>query len=135
MSDALVAAEWQYRCAECGDGSRLYACAYAVASGPLAPNGKELVTHDDVSETELAEDSIECGDHPGSVIEYRADGDGVWCRWQLCETCDGTGREPNYPRARCKACAGRRGIDVPAPAAPGGPGPVTREGEREANDD
>lgn len=106
--------DWQWRCVECGDGSKLTACAYAVASGPLHPNGRELLTHDDVSETELAVDSVQCSEHPGAELHWKVDG--VWMTGHLCGNCNQEGRAP-HPKygylQTCPVCNGEHWREVP----------------------
>jgi hypothetical protein len=75
-----------YRCADCGHGRHLWAWAGANAYGPLATNG-ELEYYEDVDEWGIHEDSIQCSEHPGAVIEHSIDGQ--WHRWWSCARCHG----------------------------------------------
>jgi hypothetical protein len=78
-----------YRCAECGHHRHLTAWAGALAFGPLHADGT-LASHDTVEDDWLHEDSIQCGKHPGAVLEKSVDGQ--WCRWWNCPACAGTGK-------------------------------------------
>jgi hypothetical protein len=82
--------EGGYRCAECGNGEKLWAWAGANVYGPLAADGSELMEHEAVEEWGIHEDSIQCTEHPGAVIEMF--NRGKWCRWWFCPKCGGRGR-------------------------------------------
>lgn len=79
----------QYRCADCRNGKHLYAWGTAAVHGPLGADGDiDYIDYDDVHT--VHEDSIQCGRHPGAVIE-RLIGD-QWCRWRNCPWCSGEER-------------------------------------------
>ena len=82
--------EGAYRCTECGHGEKLWAWAGCNAYGPLAADGAGLDEHEDVWEWGVYEDSIQCTEHPGAMLESFADGQ--WCRWWSCPKCGGRGR-------------------------------------------
>lgn len=119
--------EGAYRCSECGHGERLYACAQAVVAGRLLPDGS--VTEDDVTQTELCEDSIDCQDHPLPEARLERWIGGQWTYWETCtwvddgvrrlgrSRCD-HGREVYYGKAvgACPACDGRGGFNTPVAA-------------------
>jgi len=115
----MTASNSRFRCADCGHGEHLEACAAAVASGPLAADG-ELERHDNVEECYVHEDSIQCVIHPDAAVHKLIDG--TYHRWALCESCRGTGSR--YPDARsyrdrdvaCPTCKGRCGEYVPVEA-------------------
>lgn len=71
----------EWRCSACESGEHLYACAGAVVSGKLLPDGS--VSEDDTSQHTLHEDSIECSTHMSSVPLERWF-DGRWCQWVPC---------------------------------------------------
>lgn len=123
MGDRTAApVEGEWRCSACGHGENLYACAYGVISGALLPNGD--VSQDEVDQTELAEDSIDCHEHPspgGGLERFLG---GCWHRWQNCEwrSDDGyyycqwgrkTYRLGDQKRGPCPACEGAGGEWVP----------------------
>lgn len=82
--------EGAYRCTDCGHGRKLWAWAGCNAYGPLAAEGNELAEHEDVWEWGIHEDSIQCREHPGSMLESFVGG--RWCRWWTCPKCRGRGR-------------------------------------------
>jgi hypothetical protein len=94
-----------YRCADCGDGKRLFAWAHANVYGPVGSDGTlDRYDYDETWEDPI-EESIACGRHPSGVIEMCVDG--VWHRWWRCVKCRGKGyteygRYPTY-RSNCEA--------------------------------
>jgi len=64
-----------FRCAECGDGSRLYAWTHVVAHGPVEAKGviERYDWTDD--EDDLIEESIICQVHGEGPIEKLVDGE------------------------------------------------------------
>lgn len=109
----------EYRCSDCGHGQRLQACAEAIVSGTLQPDGE--VTQDDVSQTILCESSIECIDHPapGAVLERWFDG--RWTRWRHCDystergyrCLEGSLWYYDHRIDQCPACGGAGGFNDP----------------------
>lgn len=100
-----------YRCADCGHGRNLDACAQAVSVGPLGADG-QLIRHDDVADCFVFVDSIQCRVHPGGQIQKKVGS--RFCVWVRCDSCDD---EPEKLRARghygpCVACGGTGGSFV-----------------------
>lgn len=97
--------EGAYRCAECGHGKNLWAWEGCNAYGPLAADGSHLDEHEDVIEWGVHEDSIDCREHPGAVIEKFTKG--RWCRWWSCPKCRGYGltRDGQPVRERGYRCS------------------------------
>lgn len=119
--------EGGYRCAACGHGEKLWAYAGANAYGPLAADGASLDEHEAVEEWGIYEDSIQCTEHPGAILESFVGGQ--WCRWWSCPQCKGGGyvtyggQYGREYRTECRA-------ETPFPARPvriGDPG-TTHEG-------
>jgi len=113
-----VVPEGAYRCSECGHGDHLYACAEAIISGRLLPDGE--VTQDDVTQTDLCVSSIDCEEHPAPSSRLERWIGGRWTYWRRCDWREGAGRCEDgaamyYERqvGSCPACGGRGGFDVP----------------------
>lgn len=83
-----MTAQEAYRCAACGHGRKLKACAAVIAYGPLGADG-ELSSHEYDDDIEVHEDSIACSEHPDGEIEKNIDG--TWHRWWSCRACLGRG--------------------------------------------
>lgn len=110
--------EWagRFRCSECGHGERLTAWAQSNVYGRLRPDGEVEESYSD--QHTLFEESIECCDHLGGVVEAFIDGQ--WTRQEPCEWADDTyscvgGTKTRYGASYgpCPACAGRGAMDVP----------------------
>ncbi|WP_152990173.1 hypothetical protein [Sphaerimonospora mesophila] len=63
-----------YRCAECGDGTRLYAWTHVVAHGPVSAKG--VIDHYDWTDDDddVIEESIICSVHGEGFVEKLIDG-------------------------------------------------------------
>lgn len=105
--------ERRYRCSECHRDDGLEAVSYGYMIGKISPDGRSLDDYSGaIEDTDLCEETIECPDHVGAVIEKLIAG--VWCRWEPC-TAEGCqrGRVKRWgSEYDCSDCKGRGGQEV-----------------------
>lgn len=110
MESSPIIESGSWRCAGCGHGKEIYACAEAIVSGQL--EGAELVTEDSVEQVGLCGGSEECRVHQSTEPLERWNGE-EWVQWVTCDACEGRGQVKARWDVRidtgCSRCAGAGG--------------------------